>query len=441
MPVVALAIRMPQRLVPRTLFKPSGGGSGVDAAVKPLDDPAVIARAAELRGVALEAWDIFRDRYVDNQGIDWDRMRSRLERRSITTEHELHDAIEWMLAQARDQFTRFLPRNELSAMKDDIDGEMCGVGIVFTAESYGWRRTKRVIVKEVVRNSPAADAGLSRGDEITAIDTSTIRHMSVDDATNRLLGKQGHKVSISFIRCDDRVEMSVTLTRRRFIVPTVSGEAVAVPGIGRVAFLQVREFAANTGLQARTIIRRLGRSGPIHMYVLDLRGNSGGLVDQAVEFARVFLNRHQVIVRFVGRDGAITFEKSGTPWFYRQRVRVLDEPVVVLVDEATASASELVAAALRENCRAVIVGASTYGKGSVQAIAQLSDGAGVAITVAEYRTPSNTPILAGRGLKPDLFKPAMADDAAAVTQLLANNPRRLKWIRSRLASCTPPPQA
>jgi C-terminal processing protease CtpA/Prc len=76
----------------------------------------------------------------------------------------------------------------------------------------------------------------------------------------------------------------------------------------------------------------------------------------------------------------------------------------------------------------------------VQAIAQLSDGAGVAITVADYRTPSDSPILTGRGLKPDLFKPSMADDAAAVTQVLANNPRRLKWIRSRLASCRPPPQ-
>jgi carboxyl-terminal processing protease len=400
-----------------------------------------------LRRVANEAWSIFQERYVDNPQLDWKRMKNRLDRRPIRNETELQESIEWMLAEAHDEFTRFLPRSELDSMKDDIDGEMCGVGIVFDAEAHGWRRTKRVVVKEVVKNSPAADAGLSRGDEITAIDMASIRRMSVDEATNRLLGGEGNKVSISFIRCADALELSVTLTRRRFSVPTISGEAVVVPGVGRVGFVQVREFAVSTALQARRAVRRLLSSGVVDAFVIDLRGNSGGLVDQAVEFAKIFLPRDNIIVRFVGRDNEVTTESSAIRWFCRQRVRVVSQPVIVLVDESTASSSELVAAALRDNCRAVIIGSPTYGKGSVQAIAQLSDGAGVAVTVARYRTPRDKGIEVGRGLKPDMFQGNMALDSGVVNQLFgrqgglrgvvggARVKGRMNWVRTRLVSC------
>lgn len=408
----------------------------------------VSSRSQErLRRVANEAWSIFEERYVDSPRLDWKRVKSRLDRRPIRNEVELQDSLEWMLAQAQDQFTRFLPRSELESMKDDIDGEMCGVGIVFDAETHGWRRTKRVVVKEVVKDSPAADAGLSRGDEITAIDMASIRRMSVDEATNRLLGKEGNKVSVSFVRCADDLELSVTLTRRRFSVPTVSGEAVVVSGVGRVGFIQVREFAVSTALHARRTVRRLLSSGVVDAFVLDLRGNSGGLVDQAVEFAKIFLPRDEVVVRFVGRDDEVTTERSALRWLCRQRIRVVSQPVIILVDESTASSSELVAAALRDNCRAVIIGSSTFGKGSVQAIAQLSDGAGVAVTVARYRTPRDKGIEVGHGLKPDMLRGNMALDSSVVNQLLgrpgglramlgvARTRGRMNWVRFRLASC------
>lgn len=405
------------------------------------------ARVDALWRVAWEAWDVFEGRFVDEQGLDWVRLRERFGRRVIRNERELEAALEWLLAHAGDRFTRVLPRAELESMKDDIVGEMCGVGIVFDAEAVGWRRAKRVVVKEVVRNSPAADAGLARGDEITAIDLTSIRRMSVDQATDRLLGKEGKKVSLSFVRCADDLELSVTLTRRRFSVPTVSFEAVVVSGVGRVGFIQVREFAASTALQARRSVRKLLSSGVVDVFVLDFRGNSGGLVDQAVEFAKVFLRREDVIVRFVGRDKAETTERSHSWWFLRQRVRVTSQPIVVLVDEATASASELVAAALRDNCRAVIVGSPTYGKGSVQAIAQLADGSGLAVTVARYRTPRNRGIEIGRGLRPDVFKASLAVDSEAVKQLLgrptgwratlgATRGGRSGWIRARLGACS-----
>lgn len=171
-------------------------------------------------------------------------------------------------------------------------------------------------------------------------------------------------------------------------------------------------------------------------------------MDQAVEFATIFLPRDKVVVRFVGRDNEVSTEKSSARWFVRQRVRVVRQPVIILVDESTASSSELVAAALRDNCRAVIVGCSTFGKGSVQAIAQLSDGAGVAVTVARYRTPNDDGIEIGHGLKPDMFKGNMALDSTVVNQLLgrsggvramlgiARTKGRIHWVRSRLAACS-----
>lgn len=379
---------------------------------------------------------------MDEGSIDWKRLRKRLDSRSLESDQELHLSLQWLFSHADDPFTRYLSADQLEAMKDDIDGEMCGVGIVFYAENHGWRRTKRVIIKHVVRHSPAADAGLMTGDEITAIDMVGVRRMSFDDATQRLLGKEGKKVLISFCRgstTGNGVELNVLLTRRRFSVPTVSGEMLDAPGIGPIAYLQVREFASNTAAQTRKAVRELA-ARRAKLFVLDMRGNSGGLVDKAVEVAKVFLERDRIVVRFVGRDGAMTTERCGWRLFWRPRVHVTKEPMIVLVDSETASASELVAAALRDNCRAVVVGNSTFGKGSVQAIVPLSDGTGVAVTVARYRTPRDKSIEMGRGLRPDLFKNNLGEDGHGVVKELfgRGGARRFRWVVGRLGKCVAP---
>lgn len=398
-------------------------------------------REAELsrRKLIDEAWSIFQERFVDQDTIDWRRLRRRLEARPCDSEADQHRTLEWLFSHADDPFTRYLSAEQLESMKDDIDGEMCGVGIIFNAETQGWRRTKRVTIKDVVRNSPAADAGLQRGDQITAIDMMNVSRMSVDEAMMRLLGKEGKKVLISFRRCFDGLEVNVLLTRRRFEVPTVSVERLHAPGVGDITYLQVREFAAKTAAQTRAAVRALGPQRSA-LFLLDMRGNSGGLVDKAVEVAKVFLERDNIVVRFVGRDGAMTTERCGWHMWWRTRVRVTEEPVVILVDGETASAAELVAAALRDNCRAVVIGNCTFGKGSVQAIVPLSDGAGVAVTVARYRTPRDEGIVMGRGLRPDLFRNNLAADGDEVVKQLfgRGGARRYRWIVSKLGKCSCP---
>lgn len=387
-----------------------------------------------------EAWEIFRERYVDENAIDWGRLQRRVEAKRLDSDRDLQQALEWLFSHADDPFTRFLSAHQLESMKDDIDGEMCGVGIVFYAEAQGWRRTNRIVIKHVVKDSPAAEAGLRTGDQITAIDMVKVKRMSFDEATQRLLGKEGRTVLISFCRAmkGNRIDLNVTLMRRRFPVPTVSAEILDEPTVGRVAYLQVREFAMNTASQTRQAMRAITGSGA-GLLVLDMRGNCGGLVDKAVEVAKVFLERDRIVVRFVGRNGAMTMEKCG--WrLLRPRVHVTKMPMVVLVDNETASAAELVAAALRDNCRAVMIGNPTFGKGSVQAIVPLSDGTGVAVTVARYRTPKNKGIEMGRGLRPDLLKNNLAEDGASVVRELfgKSGARRMRWMAGKLGKCVAP---
>lgn len=381
---------------------------------------------------------------MDEGSINWTRLQFRLESRKLDTDQDLQTSLQWLFSHAHDPFTRYLSADQLDSVKNDIDGEMCGVGIVFYAENQGWRRTRRVVIKNVVRKSPAADAGLLIGDEITAIDMVDVRRMTFDEATQRLLGKEGKKVLISFFRDAPNenvngVELNVLLTRRRFSVPTVTSEMLEAPGVGAIGYLQVREFAANTASQTRKAVREMtGRQAKV--FVLDMRGNPGGLVDKAVEVAKEFLDRDRIVVRFVGRHGAETMERSGWRFFWRRHGHVTKEPMIVIVDSETASASELVAAALRDNCRAVVVGNSTFGKGSVQAIVQLSDGAGAAVTVARYRTPRDKSIEMGRGLRPDLIKRNLSEDGAGVVRELFGRAgaRRMRWVVGRLDKCVAP---
>lgn len=391
------------------------------------------------RRVVEEAWQVFMERFVDDSSVNWQSVRQKLDKRPLRSNKDLDSTLEWLFARTDDPFTRYLTSEQLEAMKGDIDGEMCGVGIIFSAERHGWGRRKRVVIKHVVQNSPAAEAGLQKGDYITAIDMVGIRRLSFDDATTRLLGKEGHKVLITFKRDNSPhgVELSVLLKRRRFEVPTVSAERVYVPSVGEVGYIQVREFAANTATQTRAAVRRMIGHHGVALILLDMRGNSGGLVDKAVEVAKVFLERDQIVVRFVGRNGQETTERCRWGFFGRRHTRATKEPMMVLVDGETASASELVAAALRDNCRAVVVGRATFGKGSVQAIVPLSNGGGAAVTVARYKTPRNDGIVMGKGLHPDLLRNDVGDDVYSVVKTLFGRAanKRYKWVEGRLNKC------
>eukprot|EP00178_Gracilaria_changii_P005366 TRINITY_DN187_c0_g3_i1.p1 TRINITY_DN187_c0_g3~~TRINITY_DN187_c0_g3_i1.p1 ORF type:complete len:536 (-),score=104.19 TRINITY_DN187_c0_g3_i1:437-2044(-) len=383
------------------------------------------------RKVLHEAYHVLRDRYVNDSQVNWVRLQRRLQQRSVDSDEKLHKTLQWLFSRCGDAFTRYLTPAQWASMKDDMDGEMCGVGIVFSAESGTWRRSRRMVVRQVVTNSPAEQGGIRTGDVITAIDMHKVCDMSVDEATARLLGKAGRKVLLAVIR--DGTQIELMLTRRRFQVRSVWWHRVNVRDVGDVGYVQVREFAAHTAREVRAALRALERpqQRPLALYVLDLRGNSGGLVDRAVEVAKLFLPRREVVVQFVGREGTRSTERNG--WRRGAHER---KSTVVLVDADTASASELVAAALRDNCRGVLVGDSTFGKGSVQAMVSLSNGGGAAVTVGEYRTPRDERLRRGRGLRPSVRRGALADGERAVQQLFeGRGAMRATCVQARLSRC------
>jgi len=436
-------------------------GSLSDISVENSELSAISAR----RRIAREAMNVFEGRYVDKNSIPWERIERKIERSSLKSDKELENLIRWILSCANDVYTRYLPSGELDGVRDGISGAMEGVGLIFSAETKGFRRSRQVIVKHVVRNSPAFDAGLLKNDQIVAIDTIRVSSMRIDDAAARLAGKFVSKdkngnnkarkkgqVLITIVRDNDQRELSVMLTRRRFAVPTVTHELVKInPNeellassasvssslsqvpTGNVAVIQVRDFASRTAIHARRALRKAVTKGNLVGIVLDLRGNSGGLVDQAVSFSKLFLPRNRTVVQFIGRDGAISKEQTRI-----DRPYVLP-PVIILVDERTASASELVLASLRDNCVGISIGTRTFGKGSVQAVVPLSNGTGVAVTVAAYRTPHGNRIADGVGIKPDWFKSDIQDDASGIVkQIYGKHPKkRIDWVNSKLDRCSP----
>lgn len=385
--------------------------------------------ASERRRQAIiqEAVSILRDRYVNASNINWKRVTRRVERRRLRSDDDLQSALISVFSEMRDPFTRYLSAEELKGMKDDMEGRMSGVGVVLESAGLGG-----VVVKEVVKGSPAGEAGLKKGDRITAIDLKETSDMEFEEVMRRLMGKEGGKVNLGFCRGkgEGKVELCVTLKRRRFEMPSVGMEVIERDQVGKVGYIRVREFAMGTGKQVRKAVRKMKRM-EVGVIVLDMRGNSGGLVDKAVEVAQVFVGKEETVVRFEGREGGIKEEKGGGG-------KGINIPVVVVVDRETASASELVAAAVKENCRGVIVGEWTFGKGSVQAIVGMSDGSGVAVTVAKYITPNGTSIGDGRGIRPDWKKEIVSDEEQRVVDGLFGGragKRRYKWMMGKLDKC------
>ncbi|CAN8076909.1 unnamed protein product [Agarophyton chilense] len=323
-------------------------------------------------------------------------------------------------------------------MRHDIDGTTTGVGIELGAEQTAarwWRRgVRHLVVQHVVRASPAARAGLRLGDRITAIDLRPTARMHEAEARARLAGEPGRTVMLCFHRAG--VHACVQLRRsRRVRSVSVWARRIVVRDVGDVAYVRVREFSRYTARDAAVALRALRPRPEEHdahvaLCVLDLRANGGGLVERAVQLAAMFVPPRRVLVRFAARDGKQWAERGGARHIMRAT------PVLVLVDGATASAAELVTAALRDNCRAVVLGARTYGKASVQAIVPLSEGAGaIAVTVARYATPRGEPV-AGCGLQPDRVCAHLPPGERAVHRLFARGAqRRMRWIHHRLRMC------
>lgn len=304
----------------------------------------------------------------------------------------VRSAAEGMVARL-DPHSELMDPTAYAQFLEDTEGEYAGVGLEVAL------RKDRVTILGTLPDSPAARAGLRAGDRIVAVDDAPCAHESLDAVTRRLRGPAGTPVRLTVDRTTEAAR-TVSLTRAVIRVQSARGRLVA-PGYAVVELTSFQEDAAE---RLEAVLNDLGRQAPggLRGLILDLRDNPGGLLSQAAAVSDLFLDEGE-IVRTEARDAreqrTFTAQAQGT----RPAV-----PMVVLVNASTASAAEIVAGALQDHRRAVLVGTRTFGKGSVQDIFELADGSALKLTVARYFTPSGRSIQA-KGIEPDVLVPE-ADD-------------------------------
>jgi carboxyl-terminal processing protease len=352
-----------------------------------------------------EAWQLVNNYYVDGSfnRVDWLATRRNLLGQSYTSKQQAYDAIRAAIKQLNDPYTRFMDPAEFTALTTQTSGELSGIGIRLAQDE----QTKQMMVAEPIPNSPASKAGLQTGDRLMLIDGQPTSRMTVEQASSLIRGKAGTTIKLTLNR-SDRGEFELTLTRAIIELPTVSS-AVRQEGNQKIGYIRLNEFNAHATDQMRQAIQSLLQQ-QVQGFVLDLRGNPGGLLQSGIEISRMWLDQG-MIVRTVDRDG------HSDP-ISANRSALTKLPLAVLVDGNSASCSEIVTGALQDNRRAVVVGTQTFGKALVQSIHNLSDGSGVAVTIAHYYTPNGTDIN-HKGIAPDV---AVSLDGAQ-QQALARDPK------------------
>lgn len=350
-----------------------------------------------------QAWQIvFRD-YLDTTGKynadQWRKLRRDLLAKSYGNPKEAYEAIRGMLGTLNDPYTRFLDPREFKEMQIDTSGELSGVGIQLSLD----KDSKELVVISPIEGSPASRAGVQPKDVIVSIDGKATKGMSTEDAVKLIRGKAGTNVNLVLRRKGQNV--NVALVRELIELHAVNHQVNITPDGVKVGYVRLKQFNANASKDMRTALKDLEDQG-VQGYVLDLRSNPGGLLIASVDIARQLLNEG-VIVSTKTRDGIQDIKRATGR-------AITSKPLVVLVNEGSASASEILSGALQENNRAVLVGQKTFGKGLVQSVRGLSDGSGMTVTIAKYLTPLNHDIH-HRGIVPNVSVKMTDQEAQKLT--------------------------
>lgn len=286
-----------------------------------------------------------------------------------------------------DPHSSFLDPEMYREMQVETSGSFGGLGIEITL------RDDVLTVVAPIEGTPAYKAGIHPGDRIVKIDGLSTKDMQLTDAVKRMRGKPGTKVTISIVREGWAEPKDVPITREQIRVQSVKAQEIE-PGI---EYIRLRQFQEQTSHDLETLLDKYTKNGKLQGLVLDLRNNPGGLLTSSVEVTEKFLEAGRLVVYTEGR-----VRNQNMRFQANSRKVYADFPMVVLVNQGSASASEIVAGALQDWGRAVVIGTQTFGKGSVQTIIPLSDGSGLRLTTAKYFTPKGRSIH-GKGIAPDII--------------------------------------
>ncbi len=332
-------------------------------------------------GLYHRVWQLIHEDFYDQSygGQSWSRWEHRYDGKLKTLE-DSHKAIETMLCSLGDRYTRFLDRDAFDDEKLQIDAHLYGIGV-----QIGLDKAQRIVVIAPIEGTPAARAGLMPGDEIAEINGKTTKGLSVEEAAKQIKGPINSQVKLTLLR--NKTTIQVTIVRADIPIKAVQTAKIINDSIG---YIRLSSFISQ---QANKEVRdALGQLTKAKALILDLRDNPGGLLTNAIDISNMFLDGGN-IVSTVDRDGYKTPAMSDNH-------PLTSQPLVVLINQGSASASEITSGALKDNGRATLVGQCTFGKGLVQGINRLDDGSGVNITIARYLTPNDTDINK-KGITPD----------------------------------------
>ena len=335
-------------------------------------------------------WQIVYRDFLDSNGkfqkSNWINLRKEVLSKTYSDSNEAYDAIRDMLSNLDDSYTRFLEPKEFNQMRIDTSGELTGVGIQIVKD----KESDDLIIISPIEGTPAFDAGIKARDKILSIDNISTEGMNIEDAVKLIRGKRGTKVKLEILRGSK--SFFKILSREKIEIKSVSSKVNQTKNGLLIGYVRIKQFNANASKETRDAIKDL-ETKKVAGYVLDLRSNPGGLLESSIDISRHFINKG-VIVSTVSKDGLKETKKGNGQ-------ALTKKPLVVLVNEGSASASEIVSGAIKDNKRGKLVGKKTFGKGLVQSMRTLVDGSGLTVTVAKYLTPNGTDINKS-GIIPDI---------------------------------------
>lgn len=356
--------------------------------------PSALADTDEQNLVA-EVWRLVNRAYLDEtfNRQNWWFVRERFMKRDYESRAATYDAIREMLASLDDPYTRFLPPEQYRSLQTSTAGELTGVGLQIAKDEAD--QVLQVIAP--IEGSPASAADLQPRDRIVAIDGHPTIELTLDEAANYMRGPVGTTVVLTVSR-STQAPKEIKLTRDVVNLNPVVTRLERISNDLVIGYIRLSQFNANATPEVAATIQDFEQQG-VNAYILDLRNNPGGLLNGGIEIARLWLNSGSIVYTFDRRGVLDDFVADGSA--------LTDAPLVLLVNEGTASASEILAGALQDNRRAQLVGNTTFGKGLIQSLFDLSDGSGLVVTVAKYKTPANHDINRS-GIRPDKTVPLAA---------------------------------
>ncbi len=339
--------------------------------------------------LVLESWGLVNQGYLNPSRFDeiqWRKLRKEAVEKQMLNSEETYSSIEAMLLPLGDPYTRLLRPKDYAAMKaSNLGSEINGVGLQLGSRA----EDDEIVVIAPLEGSPAADAGVTSGTAVITVNGESPKVLGLEATAARLRGEVGSQVVLE-LRPPNGERTELTLERRSVDLRPVRTRRLRDEA-HTLGYLRITQFSEGVPQQVEEALKELSEKD-IEGLVLDLRNNSGGLVSSGLAVADAFLAGDQ-IVETRNRDGISNSISSDFETLY-------DGPMVTLVNEGTASASEILAGALQENGRSKLLGTRTFGKGLIQSLATLSDGSGLAVTVASYLTPSGRDIQ-NEGIEPD----------------------------------------